>query len=58
MFDLLLLGLVAVAFAVCAGYVAWCDRIIGPDPGSAALDVDVTVRPEPNPAPMPTVVTP
>jgi hypothetical protein len=57
MFDLLMLGLVAIALAACGGYVAWCDRIIGPDPTTPAQDVDVTVRPEPDPARTPKVVT-
>lgn len=45
MFDLLMLGLGATVFAACAGYVAWCDRIIGPDPQTAATN-DATVHPE------------
>ena len=29
--DLLMLVLIAAFFAMCIAYVAWCDRIIGPD---------------------------
>ena len=30
--DVLMLVLIAAFFALCIAYVAWCDRIIGPDP--------------------------
>ncbi len=30
--DVLMLLLIAAFFALCIAYVAWCDRIIGPDP--------------------------
>ena len=30
--DLVVLTIVAIFFALCAAYVRWCDRIIGPDP--------------------------
>ena len=34
--DVLMLLLVAAFFALCIAYVAWCDRIIGSDPGESA----------------------
>ena len=34
-----MLLLIAAFFVMCVGYVWWCDRIIGPDPAEAALDV-------------------
>ena len=30
--DVLMLILIVAFFALCIAYVAWCDRIIGPDP--------------------------
>ena len=30
--DLLVLAVTFGFFALCVAYVAWCDRIIGPDP--------------------------
>ena len=29
--DVLMLLMIAAFFALCIAYVAWCDRIIGPD---------------------------
>ena len=37
--DVLMLLLIAAFFAVCIAYVAWCDRIIGPDPAEAGVDI-------------------
>jgi hypothetical protein len=34
--DVLMLLLIAAFFAACIAYVAWCDRIIGPDPAEAS----------------------
>ena len=33
--DVLMLLLIATFFALCIAYVAWCDRIIGPDTAEA-----------------------
>ena len=33
--DVLMLLLIGLFFAVCIAYVAWCDRIIGPDPAES-----------------------
>lgn len=30
--DLVVLAIIAAFFLLCAAYVRWCDRIIGPDP--------------------------
>jgi len=30
--DLLYVGMTLAFFALCGGYVAWCDRMVGPDP--------------------------
>jgi hypothetical protein len=30
--DLVVLAIIAAFFVLCAAYVRWCDRIIGPDP--------------------------
>ena len=36
----LLLVVVCIAFtALCAAYVAWCDRIVGPDPVAPGDDL-------------------
>ena len=34
--DILLILTMVAFFVVCAIYVSWCDRIIGPDPEPAA----------------------
>ena len=33
--DLVVLAIIAAFFVLCAAYVRWCDRIIGPDPERA-----------------------
>jgi len=40
MSDIVKLAVTTAFFALCAGYVRWCDHIIGPDP-TEPLDVDV-----------------
>jgi hypothetical protein len=35
MADFILVSLIIAFTAVCGGYIAWCDRIIGPDEGVA-----------------------
>jgi hypothetical protein len=30
--DVIVLAIIAGFFLLCVAYVAWCDRIIGPDP--------------------------
>ena len=30
--DVIVMAVIAVFFALCVGYVRWCDHIIGPDP--------------------------
>jgi hypothetical protein len=46
--DVVVLALIVAFFALCAAYVQWCDRIIGPDSdgvvdtGSAESTVDIT----------------
>jgi hypothetical protein len=45
--DILLILTMGTFFVVCAVYVSWCDRIIGPDPEPATeneLDVPEPVR--------------
>ena len=41
-----MLLLIAAFFAVCIAYVAWCDRIIGPDPrpGCRSTSVRTSAR--------------
>jgi hypothetical protein len=42
--DLVVLAVIVGFFALCAAYVRWCDRIIGPDPD---LDELATGTPDP-----------
>jgi hypothetical protein len=35
--DALMLLLIVAFFALCIAYVAWCDRIIGPDPAEPGV---------------------
>ena len=38
MSDVIFIAATIVFFVLCALYVHWCDRIIGPDPADGAAD--------------------
>jgi hypothetical protein len=46
MADLVLVLAIVGLFALCGVYVAWCDRLVGPDPSiiAAATSVEESVR--------------
>jgi len=38
--DVLMLLSISAFFGLCIAYVAWCDRIIGPDPAESGAPAD------------------
>ena len=46
MADLVMVLAILVLFALCGAYVAWCDRLVGPDPSTAALSTAATLATE------------
>jgi hypothetical protein len=42
MADIIFIAVALAFFALCALYVSWCDRIIGPDVFEATPPLDVT----------------
>lgn len=45
MADIIFIAVALAFFALCALYVRWCDRIIGPDVLEASASGDVSVEP-------------